>query len=312
MLDRLPLELVDLVLQLATAPLTSTLDDYIERDRRAMLRACALVCRRDFAAILPQFAGLIELTLLSGGDVMERLSVAVLAGLPNLRVLNICGITLSGDWAGARFPSLVRLYLDIVSFHTDAFPLVFHPDAFPALRALKVRYFCVKDDHTSTTGFPTLPLSLLAQLDMVSLCAGDRAVLPPSAYSSCARTVLEVSSFDLGNAQRVASVAAVQLRHIALRPVHPEYSSPSGVQQSLSELAHLCSLLTPPSSLHLPSSLLDMPSSVWTLHLDQLKQACDQHGVELRWYDGNEDDFFFHFWRYAKKLKAAQQADGEA
>ncbi|GAA5943013.1 hypothetical protein JCM10213_005093 [Rhodosporidiobolus nylandii] len=243
MLDRLPLELVDLVLQLATAPLTSTLDDYIERDRRAMLRACAL----DFAAILPQFAGLIELTLLSGGDVMERLSVAVLAGLPNLRVLNICGITLSGDWAGARFPSLVRLYLDIVSFHTDAFPLVFHPDAFPALRALKVRYFCVKDDHTSTTGFPTLPLSLLAQLDM-----------------------------------------------------------------SLSELAHLCSLLTPPSSLHLPSSLLDMPSSVWTLHLDQLKQACDQHGVELRWYDGNEDDFFFHFWRYAKKLKAAQQADGEA
>ncbi|BGP15395.1 hypothetical protein JCM10213_005105 [Rhodosporidiobolus nylandii] len=357
MLDRLPIELLDKVLELAAPPLTNTLDDYIERDRRTTLRACALICRRvsrvaqallwkdltlvelddvakvqralenednrrramgtrtalaggsanvkDLEALLPQLGGLAELrnhAWYSG----VWLSVTTLASLSNLRILEIDDLTLKGDWASARFPSLVRLRLDGVYFVTDtqALPSVFCQDAFPALRALELSNLVVDDGENSARGFPTLPLPFLAQLDMLSLSAWDLDVLPP-VFSSSTPVVLGVSSYHLATAQRADSVASVQPRHLALWPVRKGAEVP----QSLSALAHLCSLPTHPSSLHLPHSLLALPSSASALQ--QLEQGCKQHGVELLWYDGGEDDLFFHFWRYAKKLKAAQQASGE-
>ncbi|BGP15371.1 hypothetical protein JCM10213_001437 [Rhodosporidiobolus nylandii] len=361
MLDRLPPELLDHLLQLA-APPSSTLDEDIERSRRTTLRACALVCRhvsgvaqrllwkdlalvaeRDVAkvqqalqdeddrqrakstrtvfvdrkadfggleALLPHLVGLLELSINRWYD-EEQLSVAALASLANLRALETHGLTLKGDWAGARFPSLVRLRLDGVYLHADAFPLVFRQDAFPALRALELSCLYIQDDEEPAAGFPTLPLPFLAQLDMVSLYVGDLDVLPPSIFSSSTPVVLEVTSFRLQSPQLAASVAAVQPRHIALRSVNSKYPETSAtLQQSLSALVRLCSLPSRLSSLHLPSSLRDILPDATTFH--QLEQACKQHGVELLWYAGDSDDLFFHFWGYAKTLKAARQADDEA
>ncbi|BGP15374.1 hypothetical protein JCM10213v2_003342 [Rhodosporidiobolus nylandii] len=243
MLDRLPPELLDLVLQLA-APPSTILDDWYGADHRATLRACALVCRRvsgvaqgllwkDFAlvgtddvakvwlallkegnrrramgtrtvlvggptdfegleALLPQFGGLVELRI-DGGHSLKELSVAALAGLPNLRTLDVCDLTLNGDWANVCYPSLVRLHLDTVYFYTDApaSPTFFRQDAFPSLRALQLRDLGVDDGENYTRGFPTLPLPFLAQLDMLSLSALDLDVLPPSIFSSATPVVLE-------------------------------------------------------------------------------------------------------------------------
>ncbi|BGP15384.1 hypothetical protein JCM10213_001424 [Rhodosporidiobolus nylandii] len=362
MLDRLPPEILDLVLQLA-APPPSTQLGYSRSSHRTTLRACALVCRRvsgvaqallwkDLAlvgehdvakvqqalqdednrrramgtravfvgksldlngleALLAQLVSLVELRI-DGGNAMEKLSVAALTSLSNLRVVDIYSCTFVGDWADVRFPSLVQLHLDTITFWTAdarAFPL-FRQDAFPSLRALQLRYVCVEDDEDYTAAFPNLPLPFLAQLDMVSLYAGDHAVLSPPVFSSSTAVVLEVSSFYLQNAQRAGIVAALQPHHIALQPVRSFYSTFEAIQQSLSALTRLCSLPTHPSSLHLPSTLLDTLPDATAVR--PLEQACDHHGVELLWYDGTSNDLFFHFWQYAKNLKAAQQASGEA
>ncbi|GAA5947130.1 hypothetical protein JCM10213_001430 [Rhodosporidiobolus nylandii] len=304
MLDRLPPELLDKVLGAGGAPgvaqallwkdlplvgwddvakVQRALQDEDNRRRAMGTRAAFVDYDVDFKgleALLPQLVGLLELRL-AGGNTNQELSVAALTSLSNLHVLDIYNLSLVGNWANIRFPSLVQLHLNNLSD------------------------LGVADSESCTRGFPTLPSPFLAQLDMVSLYAGDLNVLPPSIFSSSTPVVFEVSSYHLATAQRADSVAAVQPCHLALYPVSHE----AAVQQSLSELARLCSLLTRPSSLHLPSSLLDILSDTKTVQ--PLEQACKQHGVELLWYDGNSDDLFFHFWRYAKKLKA-QQASGEA
>ncbi|BGP15378.1 hypothetical protein JCM10213v2_003346 [Rhodosporidiobolus nylandii] len=333
MLDRLPPELLDKVLGAGGAPshlsarlallwkdlplvgwddvakVQRALQDEDNRRRAMGTRAAFVDYDVDFKgleALLPQLVGLLELRL-AGGNTNQELSVAALTSLSNLHVLDIYNLSLVGNWANIRFPSLVQLHLNNVYFCMDTrtFPSLFRQDAFPDLRALQLSDLGVADSESCTRGFPTLPSPFLAQLDMVSLYAGDLNVLPPSIFSSSTPVVFEVSSYHLATAQRADSVAAVQPCHLALYPVSHE----AAVQQSLSELARLCSLLTRPSSLHLPSSLLDILSDTKTVQ--PLEQACKQHGVELLWYDGNSDDLFFHFWRYAKKLKA-QQASGEA
>ncbi|BGP15393.1 hypothetical protein JCM10213v2_003361 [Rhodosporidiobolus nylandii] len=262
-------------------------------------------------ALLPHFGSLMELSIDAGSHV-GPLPVAVLASLPNLRVLKLYGLKVNGDWAAARFPSLVRLHLNFVFFYPDAFPFLFREDAFPALRALKLRNLAIADE-TNMGAFPTLRLPFLAQLDVLDLTPEEIYLVPPSIFSASA-VVLETSSFSLLHPQDAASVVAVHPRHIALWIVSSRSldfkDKREDFQQTLSAPVRLCSLPTRPFSLHLPYALYDEDFEAATLH--QVEQACEENGIELLWYAGDWDDIFFHFWRYAKNLKAAQQANGEA
>ncbi|BGP13622.1 hypothetical protein JCM10213_007798 [Rhodosporidiobolus nylandii] len=350
MLDRIPPELLDQILDLA-APTSEERDE--ARERRRTLLSCSLICRtlQNHAQPLlwrvvefstwEQAHALVKVDEASGMWAMARTLkawdkdglqtgrvVEVLARMTSLKEVCLAGfeearelhldvftelpaleyLALQGLPVALTSPSLFclrELSLNYLQLRRGTAARLLLPEALPSLRALALSQI---EDSSCPGSFefslPTLPPSLLNQLDIFELHTVDSYLFAPQLIGESTVVVL---GDDLSYKPLIlddSSSPALSIRHFRV-PYIPPPSDPSihslhTTAAILNRLDALVSLLRRPVtsilSIHLPESLKpDAANS----HCEEICHAtvtvlalCGARGVEVVWQGGGFKPFF--------------------
>ncbi|GAA5855779.1 hypothetical protein JCM8547_000353 [Rhodosporidiobolus lusitaniae] len=368
MLDRLPPELVDHILDLLPSP--AKLDGVHERT--IALRACCVVSKalrdraesllwRDVAIlrwdqadrallrfkdannetkerlsgtrslrlgvedqlfhvdetfdILAFSPGLRELRLECQGD----LDMSLLANsVSNLEILALNrSITLRSS-ASFVFPYLTNLSLNrtdlLPSFATNIFATF--TSALPSLRALAISpNHEPTEPHIYEILFDAKSPAFLGRrstLDMLQLHLKDITEFSKPVFYSEVPTVITVTNNSLASQRMRELLSECAPSHVRY------YHSPSAptrldiFAEGLMRLLLLVHVPSRPKSLHVPSCLRPEPSERIAEPQDALFAACERKGVEVVWYDLEEEDereVSPSFWRYAMGIKAEKEKE---
>ncbi|GAA5859796.1 hypothetical protein JCM8547_007032 [Rhodosporidiobolus lusitaniae] len=301
MLNRLPLELVDLVLDVLPARIVR----YEKRGRTQDLLSCCLVNKKLYERAVRLLWR--DLYIVETGQA-SRLAR-----------------TLADPAAYDRRDLVERVYIG--GREVDAAAVTPLLTLFPALHSFEARTLQRKlnldEVRAASAVFPlSAPLppamfSLFSQLDMLQLDAEDFHILPPTLFTSSTPTVFTVSLWDIpqrdGPSEEYQQTVRERVKEIVnlgprrLRLVQ----GGSGSQQDFLETAKQLVLDSPQlQSVHYSAGFERWPR----LHapLKALRKACEARGVELHRFDADEEEQVVSpsFWRYAKELKVKQAAAG--
>ncbi|GAA5886697.1 hypothetical protein JCM6882_005861 [Rhodosporidiobolus microsporus] len=294
MLERLPLELLDLVLDHLGDPPTL----YRENDeRRRALYACCLVSRALRQRAQPQLWHRLQsarnedvLMQIAGRGDDEVLRKDVRMAYADL------DYHLSGD------ANLLLRYENVEEIGLRA------PDPWQALldpSLLQQLPNVTVEDGSDI--FPPLSDSLLDQLDVVQGQSYIVDLIPQSILDSTT-PFLYVANFDSDD-------KGVVLRELMQHPPRHLGVFEFDVDRMDDTLEELITLVQSPSrpvSLHLSTSIRSEALSITIPSLaTAVVQACATHKVELLWHcvEGGPYSIWSGFWEYGKKVKAAARAE---
>jgi hypothetical protein len=208
--------------------------------------------------------------------------------------------------------TLTSLRLIECTIDKSTFAVLVSPVATPHMVALEISACCAETDGRHF--IPALPSDLLPRLERLVFTAGDfwssRTFRPPS------DKILFQFHCGLGGPE-ILDIRHLSPVHIALRVYDPHSWQDTDQSSTISALQQPLPLLKAPTSLKSISSshLFRRPVSVPGALADAygiLLRAASEHGVEMRWFEGDVFDAFDDFGRYLKQKKKERDANDSA
>ncbi|GAA6025010.1 hypothetical protein JCM10207_004762 [Rhodosporidiobolus poonsookiae] len=326
MLDQLPTELVEAILEHLLPPVEPVWDArYIPDDLIAASRTCtsirAVARPLIWCEVKVQSATGSErlLDLLTDGTASDMFdAVRVVRGLDavlaralaleapaDLRALWLFYLRIEPVTIQYTFANLVELSLTAIEAVGESLSSLLSTASLPALRALAL---LVSDDLLDDPPFPTLSDPFLAQLELLQLYSPDAALIPPALLRSTSTPVVFIVVPD---DEKRAEYTPVASRHAAI------LGDPAKDEEIAIDLGMFCRPAFPLDTLHLPirlhpSRFFDAveadPTKAGVLaSIEATLAACVRNGTEVLWLGQATERTYAvapELWRWAKKLKA--------
>ncbi|GAA6007502.1 hypothetical protein JCM10207_006367 [Rhodosporidiobolus poonsookiae] len=241
------------------------------------------------------------------------------AAISSLTTLQLGSVRVDRNSLHCTFPSLVSLSIAVLTFKFSGaatnFRSPFNAANFPALRAIYVWKCKHRNDNV-----PTLLLfypDLFAQLDTVEIPIDRISYMdrPPVNLPTSAHLVLRVT-FRVNDGslkllhERQKAYPGLPLPVLHFFIVCDNQATTEDCRRGL--MALVCAVLEPqpptlPASLHLPLSLDLNRDLNARFSLDVLLQTCKSRGIEVCWYEAEEEPghaVSTTVWRYVREHQA--------
>ncbi|BGP15428.1 hypothetical protein JCM10213_005071 [Rhodosporidiobolus nylandii] len=317
MLDRLPIELLDHTFDLIRSPLASN------KERRRTLAAYCLVSQRCRKYAQPQLWREIYLDEARPSTALDSLAavdqqsplwahvrIFVLGYAPGRvaetegvfqRMVNLKELELY--WVQRDLSCLSSLSnLRALRLYGTGLPSSF-PSPFSSLREF--------------TLIDYWPASQEA-LEMLDVGLAFLPLIPRALLHGPTRVLLSTMAGEFTNPAGLVAAAPAHVSLLDRLGIHSDYQQYAELLYAIRALhTHVHSPSRPLSPSRLTTKVHSADEDTTSLcdelydEVQKLKKACEEMKVEVHWHPDNGFGVSPSFWRYAKKLKTAQQASGE-
>jgi hypothetical protein len=178
----------------------------------------------------------------------------------------------------------------------------------PQLRTFVLSTTDVDEDDRAF--YNSISVELAQQLDALQLHGEKRSVLSAAVMTLPVPVLITLDDYDVCEETIEFSSPPCHLRFW----FRSRYNLLRPVPLCLQKLCKLVDVFTPPTSLHLPTSLQDksrFDADNLATALSTLLTTCAARQIEVLWYDADKEENYavsLSFWRYAKRLKAGEEA----